>query len=32
MATRVDIGGPHEAENANFCAAGYPSCQRLGPG
>jgi alpha-galactosidase len=31
MALRVDIGGGHEAENANFCPATYPTCQRLGP-
>jgi alpha-galactosidase len=31
MAVRVDIGGVHETENANFCSAGYPQCQRLGP-
>ena len=31
MATRVDIGGGHEPENANYCADTYPTCQRLGP-
>ena len=31
QALRVDIGGYHETENANFCQAGYPACQRLGP-
>ena len=31
MATRVDVGGGHEPENANLCQATYPSCQRLGP-
>lgn len=31
MATRVDVGGGHEPENANFCTDGYPGCQRLGP-
>lgn len=31
MALRVDVGGYHETENANFCQVGYPGCQRLGP-
>eukprot|EP01051_Picozoa_sp_SAG22_P000371 SAG22_NODE_9_length_35992_cov_37.278104_10_plen_437_part_00 len=31
MATRADVGGGHEAANADFCPESYPSCQRLGP-